>query len=327
MFARKFPLAPWSCERRDKQSELLAARSPQLAVVLTSFRRLHESPLVIGACSRHWLGARACRPLATTVAQTPVPPPIATLVAKVDTIHGDIMVDNYFWLRDRKNPDVIKHLEAENAYTDQMTKHLQPVQEQLYKEMLGRIKQTDLSVPVRRDSFYYYTRTEEGKQYQIYARKKGSPRSARGGAPRRERDGRRQGLLPLGARGSPDHRLFAFLVDTAGSEHFTLVVKNIARNTMLPDRIDDVHFGIQWANDNRTLFYTRTDSAQRPDRIFRHTLGMPTSSDAMVHHQPDALRARHLQDEGRSLPAHRRRELHAIHLVLHRRHRPARRRR
>ena len=93
-------------------------------------------------------------------------------MAKVDTIHGDIMVDNYFWLRDRKNPDVIKHLEAENAYTDQMTKHLQPVQEQLYKEMLGRIKQTDLSVPVRRDSFYYYTRTEEGKQYQIYARKK-----------------------------------------------------------------------------------------------------------------------------------------------------------
>ena len=229
-------------------------------------------------------------PLATTVAQTPVPPPIATPVAKVDTIHGDIMVDNYFWLRDRKNPDVIKYLEAENAYTDQMTKHLQPVQEQLYKEMLGRIKQTDLSVPVRRDSFYYYTRTEEGKQYQIYARKKGSLEAPEEVLLDENVMAAGKGYFRLGGtQVSPDHRLFAFLVDTAGSEHFTLVVKNIARNTMLPDRIDDVHFGIQWANDNRTLFYTRTDSAQRPDRIFRHTLGMPTSSDAMVHHQPDVL--------------------------------------
>src|SRR5688572_5010439 len=213
-------------------------------------------------------------PLATSAAQTPAPP-AAVAVAKVDTIHGDIMVDNYFWLRDRKNPDVIKYLEAENAYTAQMTKHIEPLQEQLYKEMLARIKQTDLSVPVRRDSFFYYTRTEEGKQYNIYARKKGSL------------DGPEEILLDEnvmaqgkayfrlgGTQVSPDHRLFAFLVDTVGSEHFTLVVKNIARNTMLPDRIDDVHFGIQWANDNRTLFYTRTDSAQRPDRIFRHTLGM-----------------------------------------------------
>ncbi len=228
-------------------------------------------------------------PLATIIAQTPAPP-VAKPIAKVDTIHGDILVDNYFWLRDRKNPDVIKYLEAENAYTDEMTKHLAPLQEQLYKEMLGRIKQTDLTVPVRRDSFYYYTRTEEGKQYQIYARKKGSLDAPEEVLLDENVMAAGKGYFRLGGtQVSPDHRLFAFLVDTAGSEHFTLIVKNIARNTMLPDRIDDVHFGIQWANDNRTLFYTRTDSAQRPDRIFRHTLGMPTSSDAMVHHQADVL--------------------------------------
>ena len=228
-------------------------------------------------------------PLATTAAQTPAPP-AAVAVAKVDTIHGDILVDNYFWLRDRKNPDVIKYLEAENAYTAQMTKHIEPLQEQLYKEMLGRIKQTDLSVPVRRDSFYYYTRTEEGKQYNIHARKKGSLEAQEEVLLDENVMAQGKGYFRLGgAQVSPDHRLFAFLVDTTGSEHFTLVVKNIAQNRMLPDQIADVHFGIQWANDNRTIFYTRTDSAQRPDRIVRHTLGMPNARDVMVHHQPDVL--------------------------------------
>ena len=169
-------------------------------------------------------------PLATALAQTPAPP-IVKPIAKVDTIHGDVMVDNYFWLRDRKNPEVVKYLEAENAYTDAMTKHLAPLQEQLYKEMLGRIKQTDLSVPVRRDSFYYYTRTEEGKQYQIYARKKGSLEAPEEILLDENAMAQGKGYFRLGGtQVSPDHRLFAFLVDTAGSEHFTLVVKNIARN-------------------------------------------------------------------------------------------------
>ncbi|MGQ0714000.1 MAG: S9 family peptidase [Gemmatimonadaceae bacterium] len=227
--------------------------------------------------------------VAPALAQTPAPP-VANVVPKVDTIHGDVMVDNYFWIRNRQDPEVITHLEAENAYTAAVTKHIEPLQETLYKEMLGRIKQTDLSVPVRRDSFYYYTRTEEGKQYQIHARKKGSLEAP-------EEILLDENVMAAGKRYfrlggtaiSPDHRLYAFLVDTAGSEHFTLVVKNIARNAMLPDQIADVHFGLVWANDNRTIFYTRTDSAQRPDRIFRHTLGMPGSSDVMVHSQPDVL--------------------------------------
>jgi oligopeptidase B len=225
----------------------------------------------------------------TALAQAPTPP-VAKVVPKVDTIHGDVMVDNYFWIRNRQDPDVVNYLESENAYTAAVMKHTEPLQETLYKEMLGRIKQTDLSVPVQRDSFYYYTRTEEGKQYSIHARKKGSLDAAEEILLDENvmAEGKKYFRLG-GATVSPDHRLYALLVDTTGSEHFTLVVKNIARNTMLPDQITDVHFGIVWANDNRTLFYTRTDSAQRPDRIFRHTLGMPTSSDKLVHQQPDVL--------------------------------------
>ena len=100
-------------------------------------------------------------------------PPVAKIVPHSMTVHGDTRIDNYFWLRDRKDPDTIAYLEAENAYTEAKMKHTEALQAKLYAEMLGRIKQTDLSVPVKRDDYFYYTRTEEGKQYAIYCRKKG----------------------------------------------------------------------------------------------------------------------------------------------------------
>ncbi len=103
-----------------------------------------------------------------------IAPPIARIVPKVDNLHGKERVDNYFWLRERDNPEVIEYLEAENEYTEDLMKHTGEFQKQLYKELLGRIKETDLSVPVKMDDYYYYTRTEEGKQYRIHCRKKGS---------------------------------------------------------------------------------------------------------------------------------------------------------
>src|SRR5688500_13149913 len=105
----------------------------------------------------------------TAVAQAP---PVAPVVAKVDTLHGDVLTDNYFWLRRRENPEVIAYLQAENAYTDTMMAGTRDLQERLYQEILGRIKQTDLSVPVKRGPYFYYTRTVEGQQYPIYARKR-----------------------------------------------------------------------------------------------------------------------------------------------------------
>ena len=103
-----------------------------------------------------------------------IKPPIAEKIAKVDTLHGIERVDNYFWLREKENQNVIDYLKAENKYTDAMTAHSAVLQETLYNEMVGRIKETDLSVPEKRGDYFYYTRTEEGKQYSIFARKKGS---------------------------------------------------------------------------------------------------------------------------------------------------------
>ena len=99
-------------------------------------------------------------------------PPVAKTDPKVDTVHGEARVDNYFWLREKSNPEVIKYLEAENRYTDAMMQHTEDFQEQLYQELLGRIKETDLSVPEKMGDYYYYTRTEEGKQYPIHCRKR-----------------------------------------------------------------------------------------------------------------------------------------------------------
>jgi oligopeptidase B len=217
-------------------------------------------------------------------------PPVAKVVPKVDTLHGDVRVDNYFWLRDRNNPEVIKYLEAENQFTDSAMKHTAPLQETLYKEFLSRIKQTDLSVPERIGEYYYYSRTVEGKQYSILARKKGSL-----DAPEEiildqnvMAEGRK--YFRLGAtRVSPDHNLYAFTVDTAGSEWFTLMVKDLRTGQILSDRVDNVYFSLAWASDNKTLFYTKTDSAQRPDRVIRHTLGEDQSKDVVVYHEPDVL--------------------------------------
>ena len=100
--------------------------------------------------------------------------PVARKIPDVRELHGDRFVDDYFWLRAKANPDVVRHLEAENAYTSAIMKPLEPLQEQLYKELLGRIKETDLSVPLKDGAYYYYSRTEQGKQYPIYCRKKGS---------------------------------------------------------------------------------------------------------------------------------------------------------
>ncbi|HEY0021725.1 MAG TPA: S9 family peptidase [Longimicrobium sp.] len=234
-----------------------------------------------------WLAAV---PAAAQTARDLPPPPVARVIPRTDTLHGDVRVDNYFWLRDKQNQEVISYLEAENRYADSAMAGTKALQETLYQEILGRIRQTDLSVPDRIGPYYYYSRTEEGKQYSVLARKRGSL------------DAREEVILDLNqmAEGkryfslgaysiSPDHRLVAFSVDTTGAEHFTIMVKNLETGEILPDRIEDVSFGATWAADNRTLFYTKTDEAQRPDRVFRHTLGTDRATDVLVFHEPDVL--------------------------------------
>jgi oligopeptidase B len=218
------------------------------------------------------------------------PPPVARVIARTDTMHGDVRVDNYFWLRDRNNPEVISYLQAENQYADSVMAPTRQLQETLYQEILGRLKQTDSNVPDRIGPYLYYSRTEEGKQYPIFARRRGSMESPEEVILDQNQMAQGRRYFSLGAfEVSPDHRLLAFSIDTTGSERFSLMVKNLETGEILSERVDSISFGATWAADNRTLFYTKTDSANRPDRIFRHTLGTPRSQDQLVFHEPDVL--------------------------------------
>lgn len=216
--------------------------------------------------------------------------PIAALVPRVDTLHGEVRVDNYFWLRDRDNPETIKYLEAENAYTTAGMKPTEGLQQRLYDEILARIKQTDLSVPELEHGYYYYTRTIQGKDYGIMCRRKGSPT-----APEEvilDINALAAGKKYYGLGGtevSPDGRYLLFLEDTTARRYYTLRIKDLTTGKMLDDVIPDVTNGTAWANDNRTFFYTLPDSARRDYAVKRHTLGEPLTSDALIRQEDDLL--------------------------------------
>ena len=201
-------------------------------------------------------------------------PPVANRNEHREERHGATVIDNYFWLRDKANPAVIEYLKAENAYTDALTKGLKPFEEALYTEMLGRIKQTDLSVPTRRDSYFYYSRTEEGKQYPIQCRRKGSM-----DAPEEillDGNEAAKGHTFFGLGGfqiSDDANLLAYTTDVTGYRQYTLHVKDLRSGQTLPDTAERVT-SLEWASDNKTLFLTSEDAVtKRSDRLWRHTLG------------------------------------------------------
>jgi len=217
-----------------------------------------------------------------------VDPPVAKIVPHVDTMFGEEVVDNYFWLRERDNPEVIDYLKAENAFTDSVTQHTKDFQDKLYQEMLDRIKETDLSVPVKRDNYYYYNRTEEGKQYSIYCRKKGNldadeeilldvNKLAEG------KDFMRLGVFAV----SPDHKMLAYATDDKGNERYDLRIKNLETGKLYPDAIENIATSVEWANDNKTLFYTITNDAWRPFKVYRHKLGDDAKNDKMIYHEKD----------------------------------------
>jgi oligopeptidase B len=217
---------------------------------------------------------------------TTAEPPIAKIEPRQSTLHGDTRTDNYFWLRDRKNPETIPYLEAENEYTQAVMKPTEELQAQLYAEMLGRIKQTDASVPVKRDEYFYYTRTEEGKQYATYCRKKGLLDAAEeilldGNAEAEGKKYFRVGDFSV----SPNHKLLAYSTDDAGDEEYSIRIKNLETGELLPDQIRNAYTTLEWADDNATFFYTVLDPARRPYQVLRHKLGR--SSDDVVYHETD----------------------------------------
>ncbi|HEV2085238.1 MAG TPA: S9 family peptidase [Gemmatimonadales bacterium] len=215
-------------------------------------------------------------------------PPVARVVPRVETVHGELRVDDYFWLRDRGDPEVMAYLEAENRYTAGVMRHTERLQEGLYQEMRRRIKETDLSVPERLDDCLYYSRTEAGGQYPIFCRRHGelgdeeilldqNPLAAG------------HGYFRLGASAvSPDHRLLAYSVDTSGAEEFTLYIKDLASGALFAESIVNTSHDVAWANDSRTLFYMALDQAHRPCRLYRHRVGTNPSQDVLVYFEPDA---------------------------------------
>ena len=199
-------------------------------------------------------------------------PPVARRVAKVDAVHDDVRVDDYFWLRDKVNPEVAAYLEAENAYTAAVLKETEPLRQSLYREMLGRIQETDVSVPYRDGGFWYYSRTEEGKQYPILCRKQGTLEAQE--EITLDLNVLAEGLpfLSLGAYAvSDDGRRLAYSTDVTGFREYTLVVKDLASGDLLPLRIERSG-AVAWAADGHTLFYTTDDDAKRPHRVWQQRL-------------------------------------------------------
>jgi oligopeptidase B len=221
-------------------------------------------------------------------AAPPDTPPAANRVEHREERHGATVIDNYFWLRDKSNPAVIEYLKAENAYTDVLTKGLKPFEEALYKEMLGRIKQTDLSVPTRRDGYFYYSRTEEGQQYPIQCRRKGSMEAPEEVLLDGNELAKGHSYLGMGAfQVSDDSNLLAYTTDVTGYRQYTLHVKDLRTGQTLPDTAERVT-SLEWASDNKTLFFTTEDAVtKRSDRLWRHTLG--DSKTDPIYEEKDEL--------------------------------------
>ena len=215
-------------------------------------------------------------------------PPVADKVAKDITVHGDTRTDNYFWLRDKQNPKVMEYLKAEDAYSDAVMKPLAPLQDALFKEMVGHIKETDQSAPYRRGDYFYYTRTEQGKQYQTFCRRKGALTAAEEVVLDLNQMAEGQKFMALGAfEPSDDGNLLAFTTDNTGYRQYTLHVKDLRTGTLLPDHIERVD-GVEWATDNNTVFYVTEDAVtKRNDSFFRHTAGGDASQ--LVYHEPDEI--------------------------------------
>jgi len=222
------------------------------------------------------------------VADESVTPPAARKVHKVETLHGQPWADDYFWLRDKPNPDVAAYLDAENAYTDAVMGPTQALQAALYKEMLGHIKETDLSVPYREGGYFYYSRTEEGKQYPIYCRKKGSLDAVEEVTLDLNALAEGQKFMAIGAYTvTDDGSLLAYTTDNTGFREYTLHVKDLRTGELRKETAEKVG-SVAWANDGQTLFYTTDDPAKRPYRLYRLRLGSPLPRD-LVHEEKDEL--------------------------------------
>ena len=215
--------------------------------------------------------------------------PKAKVIPKSLEKHKDIRIDNYFWMNERENPEVIDYLNQENTYYNSMTAHTKDFQKDLFEEMKGRIKEDDQSVPYLYNGYYYITRFEIGQDYPIYSRKKGSLSANEEILFNCNDLAKGHSFFQLGGLSvSPDNKFATFGVDTVGRRIYTIQIKNLETGEILSDKIENVTGGSVWANDNKTIFYTRQDKVTlRADKIFRHKLGTNSADDVLVFDEKD----------------------------------------
>lgn len=222
----------------------------------------------------------------STLAQVSTPP-VAKKVPKTFTLHGDERVDEYGWLRDKKSPETLAYLEAENAYADAVLEPTKKLAGQLYEEMLGRIKQTDVNVPYRQNGYLYYSRTVEGKQYPIHARKKGTADAPEEILLDVNQLAEGKKFMSIGdMKISDDTNLLAFTTDDNGYRQYKLYLKDLSSGKVTGSLAERVG-GVEWGKDNKTLFYSTENEAKRQNRVFRHVLG--TTTHALVYEETDEL--------------------------------------
>ncbi|MEJ2229995.1 MAG: hypothetical protein P8X46_02285 [Nitrospirales bacterium] len=216
-------------------------------------------------------------------------PPLAKRDPHQLVCHGHVRIDEYYWLKDRDNPEVLAYLEAENEYATALRSHVRDLEKTLFEEIKGRIQQTDLSVPFKLGDYLYYQRYEEGKEYALYCRKKGALTSPEevmldGNVLARGYD-----YFSLGNwKMSSGQNILAYAIDTQGRRIYSIGFKNLSTGETLDDFIPSVTGNMEWGNDNRTLLYARQDpETLRSFQIFRHTLGTDPKQDTLVYEERD----------------------------------------
>lgn len=238
--------------------------------------------------------------------ETTLQPPVAQQIPTRREHHGDVFVDNYEWLRDKESAEVVDHLKAENAYQEAVTAHQEPLREAMFQEIKGRTQETDLSVPSRKDGWWYYSRSVEGKEYSIQCRVLANntgdpvadwtPPAVDAGVALPGEEVLLDGNIEAegqpffsvgGAAVTADGNLYAYAVDNSGDERFTLRIKDLRTGELLPDIIEDIFYGVAFSPDGTRLFYTVVDDSWRPYQVKAHRLGTPVAEDEVIYQEDD----------------------------------------
>ncbi len=224
-------------------------------------------------------------------------PPIAKKIPHAHELHGDVRQDDYYWLNEKENPEVIAYLEAENAYFKEVMEPLQEQTDELYEAMVARVPETEVDVPVQHGPYFYYSRQEKDKQYPIYARKKAADRSVLDSAPEEitlDLNELAEGsdyLSVTAQKLSDDQRLLAYLENRDGTDRYTVFVKDLETGELLPDRISDVFIygSLEWSRSGDYLFYTTVDEQQRPSKLWRHKLGSNDADELLYEEKEETF--------------------------------------